>query len=214
MSFLSDFGDQLVAWMLSYGYMILMLVLLLGALGLPMPAGLIATVAGTLVADGDLDPVLTLLIALVACMLGDLAGYAIGRRGGRELAGRHGRWLGMGAARLAQAEVLFEHWAAPTLLLSRSLVAIVGPAVNLLAGASGLRVSTFLVYDLAGRLLWVAAYVGLGYAFAGRVDTAADLASGLGGLLGVVGLALALGLPRVSAATSWVKRLDSERKLG
>ena len=40
-------------------------------LGLPLPAGLIATVAGTLVADGDLDAVLTLLIALVACMLGD-----------------------------------------------------------------------------------------------------------------------------------------------
>jgi membrane-associated protein len=49
-SLLSDVGDQLVAWMLSYGYPILVLVLVLGALGLPLPAGLVATVAGTLVA--------------------------------------------------------------------------------------------------------------------------------------------------------------------
>jgi hypothetical protein len=65
-------------------------------------------------------------------------------------------------------------------LLSRSLVAIVGPAVNLLAGASRQRVGSFLAYDLAGRLTWVAVYVGLGYAFAGRLEAAADLASGLG----------------------------------
>jgi membrane-associated protein len=193
-SLLSDVGDQLVAWMLSYGYPILMLVLVLGALGLPLPAGLVATVAGTLVAEGDLNPVVTILVGLTACMLGDLAGYAIGRRGGRELAGRHGRWLGIGAERLTQAEALFERWAAPTLLLSRSLVAIVGPAVNLLAGASRQRVDSFLAYDLAGRLTWVAVYMGLGYAFAGRLEAAADLASGLGGLLGVAGIALVLGL--------------------
>jgi membrane-associated protein len=193
-SLLSDVGDQLVAWMLSYGYPILMLALLLGALGLPLPAGLVATVAGTLVAEGDLNPVVTMLIALAACMLGDLVGYAIGRRGGRERAGRHGRWLGMGTQRLTQAEALFEHWAAPTLLLSRSLVAIVGPAVNLLAGASRQKVGIFLAYDLAGRLAWVAVYMGLGYAFAGSVEAAADLASGLGGFLGVAGIAIVLGL--------------------
>jgi membrane protein DedA with SNARE-associated domain len=95
-SLLSDVGDQLAAWMLSYGYPILVLVLVLGALGLPLPAGLVATVAGTLVAEGYLNPVVTIFVALTACMLGDLAGYAIGRRGGRELAGRHGRWLGIG----------------------------------------------------------------------------------------------------------------------
>lgn len=194
MSLLAEVGDQLVAWMLNYGYPILLLVLLFGALGVPLPAGLVASVAGALVAEGELDLGWTVAIALVACMLGDLAGYAIGRLGGRELAGRHGRWLGMGAARLAQAEALYGRWSAPTLVLSRSLVAIVGPAINVLAGASRQKVRVFMAYDLAGRLAWVAAYLGLGYAFAGNVEAAADLASGVGGVLAIAGIALVLGL--------------------
>jgi membrane protein DedA with SNARE-associated domain len=131
MSLVSDLGDLLLSGMLTYGYSILAITLLLGAVGLPVPASLVATIAGTLVADGDLSAVPTLLVALFACVAGDLVGYSIGRLGGDQFARRHGRWVGMGAKRLLQAETLYLRWAGPTLLLSRSLLAIVAPAVNL-----------------------------------------------------------------------------------
>jgi membrane-associated protein len=189
MSLLADLGDQLLAGMLTYGYPILGLTLLIAAIGVPVPASLVATVAGSLVANGDLSPVPTLLVALLACVVGDLVGFGIGRLGGDQLARRHGRWIGMSTRRRVQVETLYLHWAAPTLLLSRSFVAILAPAVNLLAGASAQSVRSFAAYATTGRLLWTAMFVGLGYLFAGSAETAADFASSLSGVLGLVLLA-------------------------
>jgi membrane protein DedA with SNARE-associated domain len=192
-SVLSDVGDQLLAWMMAYGYPILFLTLFVAAVGLPLPSGLIAAVAGALVASGSLELGPTLAIALAACMLGDLSGYAIGRWGGN-FAARHGRWLGASNQRLSQAQTIYQRWAAPTLLLSRSLVAIIGPAINVLAGLSRQSLASFGTYDALGRLAWVILYVGLGFVFAGSVQAAADLAGSLGGLLGVLGIAVVLWL--------------------
>ena len=194
MTFLASFADQLLAGVIGYGYPILALTLLLGALGVPVPASLAATVAGALVAGGDLSLDRTLLVGLAACVGGDLLGYGAGRFGGGELTRRHGHWLGLRGQRIYQVESLFRRWAGPTLLLSRSALAIVAPAVNLLAGASRENPLVFLTYDTIGRLIWMVAFVGLGYVFAGSAETAADVASSLSGLLGLAGLALLVGV--------------------
>ena len=123
-----------------------------------------------------------------------LIGFAVGRFGGDQFARRHGHWVGMGAQRLEQASALFLRWAVPSLLLSRSLIAIVAPAINLLSGASALGLRSFIFYTTIGRLTWLAIFVGLGYVFAVSADTAADFASSLSGVLGlliVAGLLLA-----------------------
>ncbi len=171
-----------------YGYPILGITLLIGAIGVPVPASLVATVAGALLAEGDLQPAPTLLVALSACVAGDLVGYGLGRFGGDQFARRHGRWVGMGTKRIGQVEGLFQRWAGPTMLVSRSLIAILAPAVNLLAGASAQSLQAFLVYTTLGRLLWIGIFVGLGYEFAGSAEVAADFASSLSGVLGLLGL--------------------------
>ena len=97
---------------------------------------------------------------------------------------------------------LFRRWAGPSLILSRSLVAIAGPAINLLAGASRQNIRAFLAYDTTGRVLWVAVYGGLGYAFASNPVTAADLASSVSVVLGLGGLALLVALSGLRASGS------------
>jgi membrane protein DedA with SNARE-associated domain len=191
---LSDLGDQLLSGMLTYGYPILGITLLVGAIGVPVPASLVATVAGALLAEGDLQPLPTLLVALIACVAGDLVGYSIGRAGGDQFARRHGHWLGIGSKRIAQVQALYQRWAGPTMLVSRSLIAILAPAVNLLAGASDESVQEFVAYSTVGRLLWIAIFVGLGYQFAGSAEVAADFASSLSGLLGLLVLTFFLAV--------------------
>jgi membrane protein DedA with SNARE-associated domain len=44
----------------------------------------------------------------------------------------------------------------------------------------------FLLYTTLGRLLWIAIFVGLGYEFAGSAEVAADFASSLSGVLGLL----------------------------
>jgi membrane protein DedA with SNARE-associated domain len=92
----------------------------------------------------------------------------------------------MGPRRVGQVETLFRRWAGPTMLVSRSLIAIVAPAVNLLAGASAQSLQVFLLYTTLGRLAWIAIFVGLGYEFAGSAEVAADFASSLSGVLGLL----------------------------
>jgi MYXO-CTERM domain-containing protein len=75
------------------------------------------------------------------------------------------------------------------LILSRSILAVAASCVNFLAGVSRQRLRLFLTYDLAGRLIWTAAFVGLGYYLEYTAEGAADVVSGLSGVVGLAGLA-------------------------
>lgn len=190
-SWISGTGDDVVSAVLVYGYPALALMLLLGALGVSLPAGLAMVVAGSLAARGQMHWTALAAVATVASLAGDLAGYAIGRGLGNVFPNRWGRWLGLTPSRRARAERLFYRWGAASILLSRSLVSALGSAVNLVAGAGRYRLVAFLGYGLAGRVLWTALYMGLGYFTTGALDPAADFLKHLTGLL--VALALVAG---------------------
>ncbi|MBI4499424.1 MAG: DedA family protein [Chloroflexi bacterium] len=192
MTWLSTLSDELLAALLLYGYPVLGLTLLAGAIGLPLPSGLATVVAGALAAQGRLSWLGSGLVAVVASVVGDMVGYSVGRLLGREFLDRRGRWVGLTSARLDDAEAFFQRWGGLSVLLSRSLLSFLSPAVNLLAGASGYRLRSFLPFDVAGRLAWTVAYLGLGYEFGGSVEAAADFLSSLSGLL--VSLGVLIGL--------------------
>jgi membrane protein DedA with SNARE-associated domain len=78
-------------------------------------------------------------------------------------------------------------------VLSRSLLSFKSSAVNLLAGASRYRLSLFLPFAIVGRLIWSAAYLGLGYGFGFAIEAAADFTSSLSGLLVSLVFLAALG---------------------
>jgi membrane-associated protein len=185
-------------------YIVLAAGLLLGSFGLPVPTSLMATVAGTLAADGDLDPAATVSIALAACLAGDLLGYAVGRYLGPRVV-RQNRWISVNPRWFASVEPSFVRRSGLVLVLTRSVLAIGASLVNLLAGATRQNVASFVVYDLLGRGLWVAMFVGAGYALAGSATgvAEADVLSGLSGPLGLAGIAVVFAMlqsPRLSPA--------------
>lgn len=185
-------GDTFVSAVLAYGYPALTLLLVLGALGAPLPSGLSMVVAGSLAAQGQIRWELLAIVATAASVAGDLGGYGIGRVLGDRFLEVRGHWFGLTPDRRARAEQLFERWGALGVLLSRSLVSLLGPAVNLIAGASRYRFGAFVAFAILGRLLWSSAYLGLGYFAGGGLEPAADFLGSLTGLL--VSLALLIGL--------------------
>lgn len=176
-------SDQLLAALLVYGYPILGLTLLLGTIGAPFPSALSVVVAGSLAAQGNMSWFWASTVAVASSVLGDLAGYGLGRVLGREFFERRGRWLGFTHARRARVEILFERWGILSVLLSRSLLSFLSSAVNLLAGASRYRLRFFFPVATLGRLIWTSAYLGLGYAFGATIEAAAEFPSSLSGLL-------------------------------
>lgn len=186
-------SDDLISAVLVYGYPALALTLFLGAFGVPLPAGLLLVVAGSLAAQGGMTWPLVVAVAMAASVAGDLAGYGVGRALGGEFLERRGRWIGLTRERRARVERLFARWGALSVLLSRSLVSVLSSAVSLVAGAGRYPVAAFTAYGVLGRIAWTSAYAGLGYAAASGLELqpAADFLRNLTGLL--IALAFAGG---------------------
>ncbi|MBA3058789.1 MAG: DedA family protein [Gammaproteobacteria bacterium] len=182
-SWLGAFGDQFLAALLLYGYPALGLTLFLGALGVPLPAGLLAAVTGSLAAQGKLDWFWASTLAITASVLGDVVGYGLGRLVSVKFLNRWGHWVGYTLKNQSKVEGMFQRHGVLTLLLSRPLVSYLSSVVNLLAGVIRYQLPAFLILTVMGRLLWTCAYMGLGYVVGGDLDAATRFLQNLAGLL-------------------------------
>ncbi|MHA1598719.1 MAG: DedA family protein [Alphaproteobacteria bacterium] len=171
--------EDIYSALLAYGYPVLGLVLFLGALGLPVPAGPLTAVAGTLALQGEVDWAVACSLAVIVSVLGDMTGYGAGRLLNQGFLDRWGHWIGYTKANRKRLQRLFENWGALTLILTRSLVAHIGAVASILAGAGRYRMDRFLVFSVIGRSLWTASYFGLGFA----VGSDFEVASGFLGYL-------------------------------
>jgi membrane protein DedA with SNARE-associated domain len=165
----------------------------LSCLALPVPSSLIMLAAGGFAAAGDLVLWQVAAAAWGGALAGDQTGYGAGRAGGRVLLERLRRRPSSAAA-LARAEGFVARRGGMAVFLSRWLVSPLGPYVNLLTGAAGLGWGRFTLADAAGEAVWVAIYVGLGFAFADRIAALADLLGNLSGLLAAGVVAAGLGV--------------------
>ncbi|MEZ5740719.1 MAG: VTT domain-containing protein [Burkholderiaceae bacterium] len=171
------------SWILSYGYPVMALSLILGAIGVPLPSSFTVILVGSLAAHGEVRLDSALLAATLASVIGDGLGYLLGLRLGEPLIRRHGRWLGITNARQAQASRWLQAWGGLTIILSRSLVSFLSSAVNLLSGSIGYRPGHFLFFSLIGRLIWSAGYLGMGYLAAIGINSGSGMMGNLSGLL-------------------------------
>jgi membrane protein DedA with SNARE-associated domain len=101
---------------------------------------------------------------MTGAVLGDNAGFAIGRHYGRGFLLRYGKWVFLTPRRLARISGFFERHGDKTILLARFITGLRVFAA-IFAGASEMRWPVFLVYNMAGALLWSVVITMLGYLF-------------------------------------------------
>jgi membrane protein DedA with SNARE-associated domain len=94
---------------------------------------------------------------------GAVVGWAIGRRGGRELLARHGRWLHLGPQRLRRAESWFARHGRAAVLLGR-LTPLVRSFVSVTAGVLGAPFAPYLALTVVGSAIWCFGFAGAGWA--------------------------------------------------
>jgi membrane protein DedA with SNARE-associated domain len=105
-------------------------------------------------------------ITAIVCtfaVLGDNLGYLIGRRYGRAFLDRHGRKLFVTAERLEKAERYYATHGGKTVFLGR-FVPVARSVGFIVAGIAHMDWRRFLVYDIAGAVLWGTGHTLLGYA--------------------------------------------------
>jgi len=103
------------------------------------------------------------LAGTVGYLLGSLAGWAIGARGGRPYLDRHGRWLHVSPERLQRAERWFDRWGSWAVFIGR-ITPIVRSFISIPAGVFHHPLARYTVLTLVGSALWCFAFAGAGYA--------------------------------------------------
>jgi membrane protein DedA with SNARE-associated domain len=166
-------SDYLLSTFGIYGLPVLFGVLLIGAIGVPMPGSLLLVAAGSFVEQGEIDQWPVLVMASLGVILGDNVGYALGRWGGPRLV----RWMSrlVGEERLEQVEEWLKRRGGMGIFLSRWLLTPLGPFVNLLSGMAGYPWPRFLLLVVSGEVLWVILYVMLGKLFSDRVGAISEV---------------------------------------
>ena len=181
-------NDQLLAALTAYGLPVLFGVCVISNFGIPLPGTFLVITAGAFAQLGDMNLWGVLSASFLGAIAGDNIGYGIGRWGGRRLAARVGKWLG-GEKRLEKVEVIINKWGGLSIFFSRWIIVQLAPWINLSSGFTALSYPRFLMWDIAGEVVWVVIYVFIGELFSGRVQ---ELMEMLGNLTwAVVGLVFA-----------------------
>lgn len=113
---------------------------------------------------GNLNLGIMIAVAVVAAIGGDSVGYEFGRHFGPSLRrSRLGEWVG--AHRWAAVDGFIQRHGGKAVLLGR-LTALLRALMPSMAGMSGMRYRTFLIWNAAGGIVWAPGCVLLGYGFA------------------------------------------------
>ncbi len=175
-------ADFLLTQVINFGTPLVGLILFLGALGLPIGASVVVIAAGAFGQQGILDIPTAAILGLIGALLGDTLSFGMGHYAKDAVQRRFGN-----SPSWKNATGTFQKNAGLAIFLTRWLITAIAIPTNLIAGGSGYKYSRFMRYDIAGEILWIGLYGGLGYLFGSQWELVYDFTSNFGGLvLGIV----------------------------
>ncbi|AXJ94851.1 MULTISPECIES: DedA family protein [unclassified Sphingomonas] len=135
------------------GYVGIALLMAIESACIPLPSEIIMPFAGYLVSTGRFDLYLAATAGAIGCNLGSIVAYEIGRRGGRPVAERWGRYLLIGPGELDAADRFFARWGSIAVLIGR-LLPVIRSFIAFPAGVARMRLVPFHVYTFIGSWPW------------------------------------------------------------
>jgi len=164
--------DGALAILLRYGYLVVFGAVFAEQIGLPFPSEPFLLGAGGLIGSGRLEPGLVIVLASIASLIGDTAWYWLGRLCGPRVLG----WLCRVSLEpnscVRRTERSFTRYGARSLIVAKFVpgLSTIAPP---LAGVVGIPLRSFVLYSALGALVWVSAYVGIGWLFSAQLEMVA-----------------------------------------
>ena len=141
-----------------YAYPILFLWVLVEQIGIPIPSIPVLLTAGTLTATHRLSHVYVVLAVLAACVLADTVWFSLGRRYGNSVLKLLCRLSFEASTCVSKTEGYFTRRGPMTLLFAKFVPGLSTVAAPI-AGQTGMSYPKFLLWDLAGSLLWSETFI-------------------------------------------------------
>ncbi len=179
------------------GYWGIVLLMAIESACIPLPSEIIMPFAGYLVSTGEMNIYLAATAGAFGCNVGSVVAYEIGKRGGRPLAERWGKYVLVGPGELDLADRFFNRWGAAAILIGRMLP-VIRTFIAFPAGVARMKLIPFHVYTFIGSwpfcylLAWVGAKLGSAWHDDPRLKAAFHQAHIVIGVLGVAAIAFYL----------------------
>jgi membrane protein DedA with SNARE-associated domain len=145
-----------------YGYWTIFITVFLENTGVPAPGDTVVLFAGFVARHGNLSVAWTILMAGLAAVLGQCLGFVIGRLGGEAFIQRYRHRLLVSDSRYEKAQKIFLKNAAWAVFIARFVI-ILRELAGLLSGVFRFPVSSFLLSNISGAVIWAVSMSCLGY---------------------------------------------------
>ena len=176
-----------------YAYLILFVWVLVEQLGIPIPSIPLLLTAGTLSATHKMSASVALVCVLSACMLSDSMWYLLGRRYGNKVLKLLCRFSLEASTCVTKTENYFVRRGPVTLLFAKFVPGLSTVAAPI-AGQTGMPFARFLLWDIAGSIVWAGAYILAGMFFGDIAQKSAVFFHLLGHFAGAVFILMVVGL--------------------
>jgi len=171
---------ETLEFVLTYGYALLFLWVVIEQGGLPIPATPLLLAAGALAGQGRMSLPMVLLAVTAGCVGADIFWYHIGKRRGAIVLNLLCRVALEPDSCVRRTEHTFSKFGARTLLICKFVPGL-NTAAPALAGMVRVPYPRFILFDIIGGLLWALTYTLVGFLFSRQLDLIAQDAHLLGG---------------------------------
>ena len=155
--------SAVLGYILLYKYVTLFLVAYLAALLLPLPSNTSLIAASAFASQGYLNMPVVFLVAFVANVLGDITGFYLSRKYGKEVLMKIGFRKIIESQRFISFEKFIITNSKATIFVTR-FVGGIGPLINILTGFSkDISYKKFLIYGISGEFIYVVSLSATGY---------------------------------------------------
>ena len=154
----------------NYGYLAVAGLVMVENFGVPAPGETILVAAAVYAGTGRLSIVGVGVIAVLAAIIGNCIGYAIGYFGGHALVLRFGRYVFLTKERLDKTERFFARRGGLVVVAGRFIEGL-RQAAGIIAGTAEMPWKQFLAFTTLGAVLWVGVWAPIGYLAGDHIGT-------------------------------------------
>lgn len=149
-------------WVQDYGYAAIFVLMLLESALIPFPSEVTMLAGGFYAAEGSLDLFWVGFAGVMGNMVGSWIAYALGRKTGRAVLDRYGRYVLIRSHDVDKAEIWWDKYGEAATFFSR-LLPVIRTFISLPAGIAKMPLGKFSVYTFLGVVPWTygLAYLGV-----------------------------------------------------
>lgn len=155
-------GQVAISYITHFGLFGVFLGMMLESACIPLPSEIIMPFAGFLATQGQLPFWGVVIAGVLGNLVGSILAFEIGKRGGRILLLRYGRFILFSPKHLATAESWFDRHGESTVFFGRVLP-VIRTFISLPAGIAKMNRGKFLLYTFLGCLPWCFLFTLVGY---------------------------------------------------